>query len=87
MALKGLRCKSEIIRYEGLFVSQCMRRLLTPDGTVGPSTCVFPNPAELTVRDDVGVGGGRFGARPLAYVPNRMISFNMAYSTATMMNP
>jgi hypothetical protein len=29
-----------------------------PDGTVGPSTCVFPNPAELTVRDDVGVGGG-----------------------------
>jgi hypothetical protein len=34
-----------------------MRRLLTPDGTVGPSTCVFPNPAELTVRDDVGVGG------------------------------
>jgi hypothetical protein len=42
-----------------------MRRLLTPDGIVGPSTCVFPNPAELTVRDDVGVGGGGASVRGL----------------------
>jgi hypothetical protein len=48
---------SEIIRYEGLSMSQCMRRITTFDGARGPSACVFPNPAELDKRDDDGGGG------------------------------
>jgi hypothetical protein len=43
---------SKIIRYKGLFVSQCMRRLTVPDNARGPSACVFPNPVELNARDD-----------------------------------
>jgi hypothetical protein len=57
---------SEIIRYEGLSVSQCMWRLTTHDGTRGPSARVFPNPANLNAHDDV----GGYGARPPAHFPN-----------------
>jgi hypothetical protein len=43
---------SETISYDGSSVSQCMRRLTVPDGTGGPSACIFPNLVELNVHDD-----------------------------------
>jgi hypothetical protein len=59
---------SEIIRYKGLSVSQCMRRLTTPDGTGGPSACVFPTQQSST--RVMTLGGGGFGARAAAPIPN-----------------
>jgi hypothetical protein len=63
----------EIIKYEGLSVSQYGQRLITPDGVEGafdarPPTYVPLKPTKLSVCDDT---KGTFGARPLAYIPNK----------------
>jgi hypothetical protein len=62
-----------------------MRRLTAPDRAGGPSACVFPNPAELNARDDAG-GGGAFGARPLARIPNIDIRENLFKITEVNLN-
>jgi hypothetical protein len=63
----------EIIKYEGLSVSQYGQRLITPDDVEGafdarPPTYVPSKPTKLSVCDDT---KGTFGARPLAYIPNK----------------
>jgi hypothetical protein len=65
----------EIIKCEGLSVSPCVQRLTTPDDARGPSSLGLRPTSSQTQRNSVCMmvlrGGGAFGARPPACVPNK----------------
>jgi hypothetical protein len=44
---------SKIIRYKGLLVSRCMRRLLTPNGIEGPSMQVRNHKIRRFIRESM----------------------------------
>jgi hypothetical protein len=53
---------------------------------VRPSTCIFSKPVELSAHDDAKRGGGVFGARPSACVPNSSPS-QVQFKESTPMSP